>query len=135
MSMAKLWPVLLALALTACGGGNADALAQQGQKEAAAMQGKPAASAVIDPAHAACDRAGGDWKAGPGQCAINASMCASTAGSWIQGTGCAVDAADEAACMALAGNGGLDGFKGIQWKQGGCVLAYLAGDELASQGF
>ena len=84
---------------------------------------------------AACARAGGDWNTGTGRCAINAAMCASTAGRWIEGTGCAVDATDEAACKALAGSGGLDGFQGIQWAQGRCVLTYLAGDELASQGF
>ena len=136
--MARCLAILFALvmALPGCSGGNADALAGQEQRDAAAMRGEPAAGAsTADPNHSACSRAGGDWKADADQCSITATLCAATTGTWTAGTGCVVEASDETACKALAGDGGLDGFKCTQWTQGRCVLAYLAGDELASQGF
>ncbi len=128
-----LMALALGVLLAACGGSAPD---HEPAASASGHDGQAVAVAQDSSAEAAaCARAGGDWNTGTGRCAINAAMCASTAGRWIEGTGCAVDATDEAACKALAGSGGLDGFQGIQWAQGRCVLTYLAGDELASQGF
>lgn len=123
------------LALVACSE-KPGPLAEKQRQEEAINRGEAAPATAANAHAAACKRAGGDWKAGTQQCAMTRAMCGgNTAGTWVNGVGCSMDVADEAECTALVGTGGLDGFTGIQWSQGRCVMAFMTSDELAQNGF
>lgn len=132
LAVAALCPLL---ALVACGKSeNASPLAEKQRQEEAINRGDAAPAA--DAGSVACKRAGGDWKAGAQQCAMTRAMCGgNNAGTWADGVGCSLDVADHAACTALVGNGGLDGFTGVSWSQGRCVMAFMTSAELAQNGY